>query len=287
MIILGIDPGYAIVGYGVVRYDNRTFTPVAYGAVTTEAGLEPDLRLEQVYDGICTIIDRYQPEAIAIEPALFHQQQDHRHHGGPGPWGDPAGRPEKRRSHLRVHPHAGQAVGGGIRQGGQKAGDGDDPHHAAAGEDPQAGRCRRCPGHCHLPWLRSACSAMGGSRLEEAIARSDAREARRMAENRAEKAGTEDKRLCTIHSEEHSLQPMAALQRWNAAVWDTCVRCHPRPTPSFRSWGGGAALHPSFVRRGCHWSSTASPPRPSAAASGCSPRSAVWGPRWPSPSSRR
>lgn len=37
MIILGIDPGYAIVGYGVVRYDNRTFTPVAYGAVTTEA----------------------------------------------------------------------------------------------------------------------------------------------------------------------------------------------------------------------------------------------------------
>ena len=39
MIILGIDPGYAIVGYGVVRYDNRTFTPVAYGAVTTEAGL--------------------------------------------------------------------------------------------------------------------------------------------------------------------------------------------------------------------------------------------------------
>ena len=71
MIILGIDPGYAIVGYGVVRYDNRTFTPVAYGAVTTEAGLEPDLRLEQVYDGICTIIDRYQPEAIAIEQLFF------------------------------------------------------------------------------------------------------------------------------------------------------------------------------------------------------------------------
>lgn len=71
MIILGIDPGYAIVGYGVVRYDNRTFTPMAYGAVTTEAGLEPDLRLEQVYDGICTIIDRYQPEAIAIEQLFF------------------------------------------------------------------------------------------------------------------------------------------------------------------------------------------------------------------------
>ena len=35
MIILGIDPGYAIVGYGVVSYDNRTFTPITYGAVTT------------------------------------------------------------------------------------------------------------------------------------------------------------------------------------------------------------------------------------------------------------
>ena len=41
MIILGIDPGYAIVGYGVVRYDNPNLTPVAYGACSAEAGLEP------------------------------------------------------------------------------------------------------------------------------------------------------------------------------------------------------------------------------------------------------
>ena len=75
MIILGIDPGYAIVGYGVVSYDNRTFTPVTYGAVTTEAGLEADLRLEQVYDGVCAIIDRYRPEAIAIEQLFFTNNQ--------------------------------------------------------------------------------------------------------------------------------------------------------------------------------------------------------------------
>ena len=71
MIILGIDPGYAIVGYGVVSYDNRTFTPITYGAVTTEAGLDADLRLEQVYDGISAVIDRYQPDAIAIEQLFF------------------------------------------------------------------------------------------------------------------------------------------------------------------------------------------------------------------------
>lgn len=75
MIILGIDPGYAIVGYGVVSYDNRTFTPITYGAVTTEAGLEADLRLEQVYDGVCAIIDRYRPEAIAIEQLFFTNNQ--------------------------------------------------------------------------------------------------------------------------------------------------------------------------------------------------------------------
>ena len=71
MIILGIDPGYAIVGYGVVSYDNRTFTPITYGAVTTEAGLDADLRLEQVYDGISAVIVRYQPDAIAIEQLFF------------------------------------------------------------------------------------------------------------------------------------------------------------------------------------------------------------------------
>ena len=71
MIILGIDPGYAIVGYGVVSYDNRTFTPITYGAVTTVAGLDADLRLEQVYDGISAVIDRYQPDAIAIEQLFF------------------------------------------------------------------------------------------------------------------------------------------------------------------------------------------------------------------------
>ena len=75
MIILGIDPGYAIVGYGVVSYDNRTFVPLAYGAVTTEAGLPADWRLETVYDGVSAIIDKCRPDAIAIEQLFFTTNQ--------------------------------------------------------------------------------------------------------------------------------------------------------------------------------------------------------------------
>lgn len=37
MIILGIDPGYAIVGYGIIRFEKNHFTVIDYGAITTEA----------------------------------------------------------------------------------------------------------------------------------------------------------------------------------------------------------------------------------------------------------
>ena len=132
MIILGIDPGYAIVGYGVVSYDNRTFTPITYGAVTTVAGLDADLRLEQVYDGISAVIDRYQPDAIAIEQLFFTNNKT---------------------TGIMVAQARGVillAARKKLWQGCQEAGHGDDPHSAAAGEDPQAGRCCRCPGDCHL-----------------------------------------------------------------------------------------------------------------------------------------
>ena len=75
MVILGIDPGYAIVGYGVVRYDGRGFVPLEYGAVTTEAGLAPEVRLELVYAGILELLDRFHPDAVAIEELFFTNNQ--------------------------------------------------------------------------------------------------------------------------------------------------------------------------------------------------------------------
>ena len=58
MRILGIDPGYAIVGWGVIDYENSRFRVVDYGSVQTKAGTDTVERLEKVYQGINTIIER-------------------------------------------------------------------------------------------------------------------------------------------------------------------------------------------------------------------------------------
>lgn len=73
MIILGIDPGYGIVGYGLVRYDNSQFTPVQYGAITTQPGMEMPLRLCEIYQDLHTLIDTFHPEQVAIEELFFNQ----------------------------------------------------------------------------------------------------------------------------------------------------------------------------------------------------------------------
>lgn len=72
MIILGIDPGYAIVGWGVIEYTANRFTVVDYGAVTTEAGTPFNDRLKAVYDGIDSIMKRYSPEALSIEKLFYN-----------------------------------------------------------------------------------------------------------------------------------------------------------------------------------------------------------------------
>ena len=72
MVILGIDPGYAIVGYGVVSYNNNNFKPLNFGAVTTPAGMEFPERLNIIYNGITQIIKEYKPEALSIEKLFFN-----------------------------------------------------------------------------------------------------------------------------------------------------------------------------------------------------------------------
>ncbi len=72
MIILGIDPGYAIVGWGVVDYTANRFSVIDYGAVTTEAKTPFNRRLEMVFDGVSEIITRYRPSALAIEKLFYN-----------------------------------------------------------------------------------------------------------------------------------------------------------------------------------------------------------------------
>ena len=72
MRILGIDPGYAIVGYGVIDYQNTRFSVVDYGAILTDAGTPFNERLEQIYDQACAIMMRHRPEAMAIEKLFYN-----------------------------------------------------------------------------------------------------------------------------------------------------------------------------------------------------------------------
>ncbi|MBE6790608.1 MAG: crossover junction endodeoxyribonuclease RuvC [Clostridia bacterium] len=72
MIILGIDPGYAIVGFGVLRYENNRFTVLDFGAITTPAGMEFTERLKSIYEDLSYLFDKYHPEALAIEKLFFN-----------------------------------------------------------------------------------------------------------------------------------------------------------------------------------------------------------------------
>jgi len=71
MKILGIDPGYAIVGFGAVEYNGYSFKMLDYGAITTNAGVRFDLRLNDIYDGMCALLSRVRPDALSIERLYF------------------------------------------------------------------------------------------------------------------------------------------------------------------------------------------------------------------------
>ena len=72
MRILGIDPGYAIVGYGFVDYNLNRFSVVGYGAVTTKAGTRFSRRLQDIYDDMITLIEKYKPDHLSIERLYFN-----------------------------------------------------------------------------------------------------------------------------------------------------------------------------------------------------------------------
>ncbi|MBQ9997877.1 MAG: crossover junction endodeoxyribonuclease RuvC [Clostridia bacterium] len=72
MKILGIDPGIAIVGFGIIEYDGVNFKVVEYGAVTSPAHTPLPVRLKMVYDDMCYIIDKFKPDQVAIEELFFN-----------------------------------------------------------------------------------------------------------------------------------------------------------------------------------------------------------------------
>ena len=75
MIIIGIDPGYAIVGIGVVEYVGNKFRKLEYNAITTPAGMPTVERLKKIYTEMTMYIDKYKPDAVAIEELFFNSNQ--------------------------------------------------------------------------------------------------------------------------------------------------------------------------------------------------------------------
>jgi crossover junction endodeoxyribonuclease RuvC len=71
--ILGIDPGTARMGYGIVDEEGFGLKPVSYGLVSTQPGQPLAQRLVQIYYQLNQLLDSYQPEAVAIEELFFNK----------------------------------------------------------------------------------------------------------------------------------------------------------------------------------------------------------------------
>ena len=72
MIILGVDPGLAIVGWGVLKYEKSKFTVLGYGSVETPANLSTEDRLLLIHKGILQLIEQYHPDVMAVEELFFN-----------------------------------------------------------------------------------------------------------------------------------------------------------------------------------------------------------------------
>ena len=72
MIILGIDPGLAIVGWGVIESVRGNIRPIAFGAITTPAHTEIESRLLMIQNDLEQIINKYKPEEMAVEELFFN-----------------------------------------------------------------------------------------------------------------------------------------------------------------------------------------------------------------------
>lgn len=71
MIVLGIDPGTATTGYGIINKDGQKYTLVDFGCVKTPAGTPLHDRLDTIYDEVTKIIKKTKPDHVAVEELFF------------------------------------------------------------------------------------------------------------------------------------------------------------------------------------------------------------------------
>lgn len=70
-LVLGVDPGTAVTGYGVVRWDGRTATLVECGVIRTQPSDPLPQRLLEVHEGIREVIARHRPDTVAVEDIFY------------------------------------------------------------------------------------------------------------------------------------------------------------------------------------------------------------------------
>jgi crossover junction endodeoxyribonuclease RuvC len=71
-IILGIDPGSRVTGYGVIREEQRRLYYIDSGCIRSAEGTLPE-RLLQIFNGICVLMEKYTPNEVAIEEVFMHK----------------------------------------------------------------------------------------------------------------------------------------------------------------------------------------------------------------------
>ncbi len=71
MIIIGVDPGYAITGYGIIEYSDHKFSVLCHGVVSTKSSVPFEERLLAISEGLDSLFAQYRPDSMAIEELFF------------------------------------------------------------------------------------------------------------------------------------------------------------------------------------------------------------------------
>ena len=71
MKIIGVDPGTAIVGYGIIEYKNNKYNVIDYGCIYTDKNLKMSKRITQIYDDLDVIIKLHKPDFMAVEELFY------------------------------------------------------------------------------------------------------------------------------------------------------------------------------------------------------------------------
>lgn len=75
MVILGIDPGLAIVGWGVIEYSGSRFRTLGYGSLQTPSAMSTEERLVKIHEGMTQLIKTYRPDSMAVEELFWNTNQ--------------------------------------------------------------------------------------------------------------------------------------------------------------------------------------------------------------------